>query len=35
MKKSVDAIFKERLSQLKKNQMKDMALSDQLDFRDP
>jgi hypothetical protein len=35
VKKSVDSIFKERLNKLKMEQMKDMVLSDQLDYRDP
>tara|TARA_B110001450_G_C17649014_1_gene492477 strand:- start:927 stop:1127 length:201 start_codon:yes stop_codon:yes gene_type:complete len=34
-KKTVNEIFKERLSKQKKIQMKDMALNDKLDYRDP
>ena len=34
-KKSVNEIFKERISKQKKIQMKDMALNDKLDYRDP
>lgn len=34
-KKSVAAIHKERMAKAKKAQMKDMALNDKLDYRDP